>query len=72
MPDDDEWRILAEEAAQEQDPKKLIEIINSLTAALDERGTTKAAGRQMIPSKKAEQQAGRLTRSLSPAKSRPA
>jgi hypothetical protein len=46
LPDEEEWRILAEEAAQEQDPKKLIEIVNSLTAALDERLTTKAAGQQ--------------------------
>lgn len=53
MPDDEEWRTLAEEAAQEQDPKKLMEIINSLTAALDERVTRKAAGQQPIPFKKA-------------------
>lgn len=37
MPDDADWQILAEEAAQEKDPKKLIEIITALTAALDER-----------------------------------
>jgi hypothetical protein len=33
---DKEWKILAEEAAQEQDPKKLIQIIAALTRALDE------------------------------------
>ena len=53
MPDEEEWRILAEEAAQEQDPKKLIEIVNSLTAALDERITRKAVGQQPIPPQKA-------------------
>jgi hypothetical protein len=37
MPDDSDWQILAEEAAQEKDPNKLIEIISALTAALDER-----------------------------------
>ena len=30
-----EWRILAEEAAQEQDPNKLMEIIDALNCALD-------------------------------------
>ena len=33
----EQWQILAEEAAQEQDPKKLLEIIGALTRALDER-----------------------------------
>jgi hypothetical protein len=37
MPDNAEWQILAEEAAQEKDPKKLIEIISALTAALEQR-----------------------------------
>jgi len=37
MAEDADWQILAEEAAQEKDPNKLIEIINALTAALDER-----------------------------------
>jgi len=37
MPADEEWRILAEEAAQEKDPKKLLRIISSLTAALDKQ-----------------------------------
>ena len=32
----EQWQILAEEAAQEQDPKKLMEIISALTRALDE------------------------------------
>ena len=33
----EQWLILAEEAAQEQDPKKLAEIIEALTRALNER-----------------------------------
>jgi hypothetical protein len=33
---DEEWRILAEEAAQERDPEKLAEIVEALTRALDE------------------------------------
>ena len=37
MSSTDEWRILAEEAAQENDPEKLMEIIEALTRALDER-----------------------------------
>jgi hypothetical protein len=35
MPHDEEWKILAEEAAQEKDPQKLLEIVKSLTAAID-------------------------------------
>jgi hypothetical protein len=34
-------RILAEEAAQEKNPEKLMEIIASLTRALDERAAKK-------------------------------
>jgi hypothetical protein len=37
VPHDAEWRILAEEAAQENDPKKLIEIIEALNRALNEQ-----------------------------------
>lgn len=37
MPHDAEWRILAEEAAQENDPKKLIELIEALNRALEEQ-----------------------------------
>jgi hypothetical protein len=37
MGQDEEWRILAEEAAQEKDPRKLMDIIAALTRALDER-----------------------------------
>lgn len=44
--DEDDWKILAEEAAQEQDPKKLIEIVHSLTAAIDERLARKPAKQQ--------------------------
>jgi hypothetical protein len=54
MPHDEEWKILAEEAAQEHDPKKLIEIVNSLTAAIDQSLTSKSARRQPVSSKKAE------------------
>ena len=34
----EDWRILAEKAAHEQDPEKLIEIIKALTCVLDEKG----------------------------------
>jgi hypothetical protein len=37
MPHDEEWRILAEEAALEKDPNKLLEIVSALNRALDER-----------------------------------
>ena len=37
MKQDEEWRLLAEEAAQEKDPSKLLEIIKALTRALDEK-----------------------------------
>jgi hypothetical protein len=33
----EQWQILAEEAAQEKDPEKLMQIIDALTRALDER-----------------------------------
>lgn len=42
MPQDAEWKILAEEAAQEQDPVKLLEIILALTAAIDKEQSNKA------------------------------
>lgn len=35
MPQDAEWKTLAEEAAQEKDPDKLLEIVLSLVAAID-------------------------------------
>ena len=41
MPHDEEWKILAEEAAQEKDPQKLLEIVQSLTAALDKEQSKK-------------------------------
>jgi hypothetical protein len=41
MGQNEEWKILAEEAAQEKDPKKLMEVIESLTRALDEREASK-------------------------------
>jgi len=37
VPHNAEWRILAEEAAQENNPQKLLEIIEALTHALDEQ-----------------------------------
>lgn len=70
MPHDEEWKILAEEAAQEQDPKKLIEIVNSLTAAIDQSLTSKAR-RQPVSSKKAESSA-QVDLSSQPAKFRSA
>jgi hypothetical protein len=39
---DEEWRLLAEEAAQEKDPNKLMEIIKALTRALDEKEKRKS------------------------------
>jgi hypothetical protein len=33
----EQWKILAEEAMEEQDPEKFLEIIESLTRALDDR-----------------------------------
>ena len=37
MPQDQDWRLLAEQAAEEKDPTKLMEIIMALTRALDEQ-----------------------------------
>jgi len=37
VPQDAEWRILAEETAQENDPRKLIEIVEALNHALNEQ-----------------------------------
>jgi hypothetical protein len=45
VPKDTSWRILAKEAAQEKDPKKLMEIISALTAALEEEERKKKPGR---------------------------
>jgi hypothetical protein len=39
---DEEWKILAEEAAQERDPQKLLEIVLALTAAIDKEQSDKA------------------------------
>jgi len=41
----EEWKILAEEAAQEQDPEKLMQIIEALTAALAEKDVRKNGNR---------------------------
>lgn len=46
MPQDAEWRILAEEAAQENDPNKLIEIVEALNRALNEQEQHKKEQRQ--------------------------
>jgi Mg-chelatase subunit ChlI len=43
MGQDTEWKILAEEAAQEKDPEKLMQIIQSLTRALDEKDANQNA-----------------------------
>ena len=37
----EEWRVLAKEAAEEQDPEKLIEIIEALNRALEEQEAQK-------------------------------
>jgi hypothetical protein len=46
MEQDEQWRILAEEATQEKDPEKLIEIVEALTRALDEHETQKSQADQ--------------------------
>jgi hypothetical protein len=38
----EEWKILAEEAVQEQDPEKFMDIIESLTRALEDRELLKS------------------------------
>ncbi len=45
MGHDEEWLILAEEAAQEKDPQKLMDIITALTRALNERNGDSAKKR---------------------------
>ncbi|HEY1575996.1 MAG TPA: hypothetical protein VGF82_02870 [Terracidiphilus sp.] len=46
MGQDEQWVILAEEAAQEKDPEKLMAIIKALTEALDAKASsTKGNGR---------------------------
>ena len=42
MSENEEWRILAKEAAQERDPQKPMEIVEALTRALDERHEDRA------------------------------
>jgi hypothetical protein len=41
MGQDEQWVILAEEAAQEKDPEKLMAIIKAPTEALDARDSSK-------------------------------
>ena len=55
-PQDAEWRILAEEAAQESNPHKLIEIVEALTHALDQQHKKKAVS----PSSQFDSQHSRL------------
>jgi len=42
----EEWKILAEEAVQEQDPEKFMDIIESLTRALEDRDLRKSRPNQ--------------------------
>lgn len=58
MPYDEERQILADEAAQQQDPRKVFEIIISLTAAIDER--LKATRQLSIAPRKNEQLSPKL------------
>jgi hypothetical protein len=47
MPQEEEWRLLAEEATQEKDPNRLMDIIRALNRALDEQEEQKkTANRQ--------------------------
>jgi len=41
MPDDATWRILAKEAAEEEDPEKLLQIVKTLSLALEEKEAKK-------------------------------
>jgi len=50
MPQDQDWRILAEEAAEEKDPTKLMEVITALTRALDQQEERKRDQRDGSPS----------------------
>jgi hypothetical protein len=40
-PDDATWRILAKEAAEEEDPEKLLQIVKTLSLALEEEEEAK-------------------------------
>ena len=40
-PDDATWRILAKEAAEEEDPEKLLQIVKTLSLALEEKEAKK-------------------------------
>ena len=46
MPQDQNWRLLAEQAAQEKDPAKLMEIIKALTRVLDREQARKQQMRE--------------------------
>lgn len=46
MPQDEEWLILAEEAAHEKDLNKFVEIIEALNCALDEHERHKIMARR--------------------------
>ena len=41
----EQWQILAEEAVEEQDPEKFLEIIESLTNALNDRELPKKSAK---------------------------
>ena len=49
-PQDRDWRLLAEQAAEEKDPTKLMEIIMALTRALDQQEERQRDHRDGIPS----------------------
>jgi uncharacterized protein (DUF1778 family) len=40
------WRVVAEEAAHELDPKKMVELMRELNQALDEEEALKRAGQR--------------------------
>ena len=42
----EQWQILAEEAIQEQDPEKLVEIIEASTRPLDDRELQRSQANQ--------------------------
>jgi hypothetical protein len=46
MGQDEQWVILAEEAAQEKDPEKLMKIIKALTEALDAKASLSSTKEQ--------------------------
>lgn len=49
MYEDAEWQILAEKAAQEKDPNKLLEIVEALSRALDDEIETQRNPSGKVP-----------------------